>query len=1389
MNKSYLSSIKNTALSSKPSISIRLLLMVLFVSIMPLVSFGQSQTFSTPGTYTFNVPAGVTTLNVQAWGSGGGGSNPDDKAGGGGAFAGSNSLTVISGGNYTIKVGAGATVGTGGDGEDSSFGSLVIAKGGKGGANSGTGGLASASTGAIKFNGGNGGSSTGGNGGAGGGGAGGKSLAGGAGSNTSDNNGGAGGAGGTTGGGKGGNGGSKNNDGINGSFPGGGGGERGENGSSSGGGGNGQVILSWTCPTYSITSVSATPACKTDNVATATITATPASLPVGNYTVTYSLGYNGNSTSYTAPMTVTTAGSGTFTANVAIVNATASTTIRVDKLASSSCSNNITANNVSNVSYMYPAANATTITNIYATCTSYIIQWDNKTMDKYFLDVATDSGFTNYLPGYQNKDMGNVWSYEFVGLTNGATYYCRVRSNNYCGTSVNSNVYTFTKVGYNSIAAISGGATSVCVNSTTPAFTNSDSGGTWSIVNETGSATITSGGVVTGVSSGTVKVVYTKNFGSCTSSVTKSLTVIGVTITPNKVDETCPISNNGSISPVFSGGLTNVRYVKLTQKYAASQQVAEIQAFEIFTGTNVALSSGGAEATASSTYSSDYPASEVNDGIPATNGNMWHGANGINDWVQIDLKSGKNIDYLRIFNRTDCCQERGQNMLLELFDVSNNLVYSKTIDLYQSGANVPVNVNVLDVSWLYGATTLNRTALDSGTYTLNYADAVGCPVSTPIVIGSTNTLSSAPTVTPTQPTCSVSTGTITVNTPLAATGITYTVTGTNPVVAAVTNATGVFSNLSAGTYDVTTTNACGTSTATSVTLEFVTKTWNGSWSPIGVPTSNDLVIINADYSTSSNGDLNACSVIINLGSTLTVEEGKFVVIQNDLTVNGTLDVLDKGSLVMVNDSGIVTNSGTTNIHRFTTPFKKYDYTYWSTPVVSTNIASTFLGWNTGYSYEYLPANFLDANNDGLDDDGNDWSFASTMTPGKGYIVMVPTPTSGPFGNNPSEVVFRGKVNNGIQKITSVLADSSYLIGNPYPSALDADAFLDYNSGVLDGTLYFWTHNTAIQAANASNASLGTGAYAFTSDDYASYNAVGGVGVGLGTAASTGGTIPNGKIASGQGFLALSKVAISGTNEIVFNNSMRLSSGGAVLDNSQFFKTRNPKGKVASSIEKNRIWLNMTNTKGAFKQTLVGYVTNATNDYDGRFDGVSFDGNEFVDFYSINQDKNLTIQGRALPFDENDQVPLGYRTTISGTFSINIGQVDGVLANQSVFLEDKLNNTVFNLKNGKYTFDTAAGTFDDRFVLKYSDKTLATNDFDATVNQVVVSVKNKQIKINSFVETIDKVEFYDLSGKQIYKKDNVNDSELLITDFVSSHQVLVVKTILQNGKMVTDKIIY
>ena len=280
-------------------------------------------------------------------------------------------------------------------------------------------------------------------------------------------------------------------------------------------------------------------------------------------------------------------------------------------------------------------------------------------------------------------------------------------------------------------------------------------------------------------------------------------------------------------------------------------------------------------------------------------------------------------------------------------------------------------------------------------------------------------------------------------------------------------------------------------------------------------------------------------------------------------------------------------------------------------------------------------------------------------------------------------------------------------------------------------------------------------------------------------------IPNGKIAAGQAFFTTSKL-VSGN--AIFNNSMRIDNLGKIMDNSQFFKTRNPKTKT-TTFEKHRIWLNLTNTQGAFKQTLIGYITDATNEYDSRFDGESFDGNEFVDFYSINQEKNLVIQGRALPFDENDQVPLGFRTTIEGAFTIKIDQADGVLTNQAVFIEDKLTNSIFDLRSGPFTFNTVAGTFNDRFVLRYTNKTLGTIDLETFENQVLVSNKNKQIKINSKAVTIDKVVVYDLLGRLLFKKDKVNSNEFSVLNLISNSETLLVKVTLQNGETVTRKILY
>jgi hypothetical protein len=166
-----------------------------------------------------------------------------------------------------------------------------------------------------------------------------------------------------------------------------------------------------------------------------------------------------------------------------------------------------------------------------------------------------------------------------------------------------------------------------------------------------------------------------------------------------------------------------------------------------------------------------------------------------------------------------------------------------------------------------------------------------------------------------------------------------------------------------------------------------------------------------------------------------------------------------------------------------------------------------------------------------------------------------------------------------------------------------------------------------------------------------------------------------------------------------------------------------------------------------------------------------------------------IQGRALPFDEKDEIPLGYRTTIDGTFTINIDQTDGLLTNQSLFIEDKLTNIVFDLRSGAYTFTTAAGIFNDRFVLRYTNKTLGATNLETIENQVFVSNKTKQIKISSEIEIIDKVIIYNLLGREIFKKEKLNSTELTIPNLFPSQQTLLVKVKLQNGNIVIKKIIY
>lgn len=681
-----------------------------------------------------------------------------------------------------------------------------------------------------------------------------------------------------------------------------------------------------------------------------------------------------------------------------------------------------------------------------------------------------------------------------------------------------------------------------------------------------------------------------------------------------------------------------------------------------------------------------------------------------------------------------------------------------------------------------GGTPLQTTSGSSSIYitptiattTTYYAEATVGAFITPrkAVVATINPLPTTPIIgTITQPTCTLATGSVVLSS-LPASG-TWTLTRSPGAVATTgTGTSTTISGLAAGTYTYTVSNGTCTSLATgNIILNSATKTWNGSWSP-NSPTITDNIVFAGTGTFSSTGDLSGCSCLVTSG-TVNFNAGHTLTLTNGLTVSGgTLFFKDDSSLVQINS---VTNSGNITYERsIALSIRDTDYTYWSSPVAGFTVGGV------------SPTTFLFYSYNSSVDNWQSEASTTVMTAGKGYIIRGPEPFSGSGPPPPPAVSpFIGVPNNGNHTITGVVGDRSYLIGNPYPSALDADDFLLANNTVLEGTIYFWTHNTEM-GIGVSNP--GTGAYAYSQDDYASYNTTGGVGTGNTIAGATPSdprieitaNRPNGYIAAGQGFFATSLVSPSPTT-INYTNAMRVAG-----NNTQFFRKSN--SKLKGSIDKNRIWLNLTNTQGAFKQTLVGYITGASNEYDNRFDGESFDANEYVDFYSVNQNKNLVIQGRSLPFDSNDLVELGFRTTINGAFTIKIDQVDGLFTNQNVFIEDKLTNIIVDLKSGGYTFNTVAGTFNDRFVLRYTNRTLGTNEFDSLENQVLVSNKNRQLKITSLVEPIDKVLVYDLLGKQLYQKNKVNNTELTLPS-LSSNQIVLLKITLQNGQTVSKKVGY
>ncbi len=588
-----------------------------------------------------------------------------------------------------------------------------------------------------------------------------------------------------------------------------------------------------------------------------------------------------------------------------------------------------------------------------------------------------------------------------------------------------------------------------------------------------------------------------------------------------------------------------------------------------------------------------------------------------------------------------------------------------------------------------------------------------------------------------------------------------------------------------------------------LTITSFNKTWTGlastdwsddnNWSPIGVPTVMDCVVIpnatNDPIVMGTNYNALAKSLVLLVNASLEVSPTNAITINDGLNVHTTASFTVRNNASLVQISNAV-NIGKVTIERITQPMYRFDFTYWGSPVTAaSNFTLGMLSPDTlsDKFFSWIPT---------VSNSFGNWfyeSAATIMDPIKGYIARAPQTFSfTPDVKVPYTANFIGTPNNGDIYCPIYFGglplsnnnDKYNLLGNPYASAVDAELFLSdpANVPIIDGTIYFWTHNSQPSTSNV-DPFYGDFIINYAANDYASWNRLGGTGTT--SAAGSGGTVPNGFIASGQGFFAKSTGTATSGNPVVFKNAMRVN-----FNNNQFFRnsivTADTNRSEATATEKHRLWLNLVNSGGSFNQILVGYAAGATNGYERDYDGVRFTDNNSTTLYSVIPDKHLVIQGKALPFSNTDQIALGYKSTSNDSFSIRIDHFDGLFESQNIYLEDRLLNIIHNLKLSPYSFTSGIGTFDDRFVLRYTDNMLGTTTANVA-SGLVAALHQGKLQIHS-VEAISQVTLYDILGKLITTETLDIQNKDFATSFYGAEGVYIVKIKLQNGVVVSRKLI-
>ncbi len=416
------------------------------------------------------------------------------------------------------------------------------------------------------------------------------------------------------------------------------------------------------------------------------------------------------------------------------------------------------------------------------------------------------------------------------------------------------------------------------------------------------------------------------------------------------------------------------------------------------------------------------------------------------------------------------------------------------------------------------------------------------------------------------------------------------------------------------------------------------------------------------------------------------------------------------------------------------------------------------------------------------DDYSEWhqfSESELLNPGIGFSMKGTTgyvPVS-----DRQNYTFRGKPNNGDINV-SIGAGQNLLTGNPYPSAIDAQLFIEENLNSFNGSLYFWDH---FGPTNSHYLEEYVGGYAV-------YNLSGGIASASSvdsrinpTGERSSKTPPGRYIPVGQAFF-VSSIGVSSPAPLTYKNKYRAFVLESTNDSQFHAQEKDPKKAQENKYQKDsryKIRLKFESPKGYHRQILVTADANTTNGFDLGYDAPLIENN-VEDMYWMIEDTEFVIQAVS-NFNLDQVLPIGIKISEEGEYTIKLDKLENIKMEFNIYLKDKLNDSYVNLAKEDYTATAEEiGSFNDRYEIVFK-KPNAENPVDEKPEELEEGTilglsylrdTDEIAVINPDLMPVDHVELYSISGQLIKSFTEVptERSILLSIDQKLSSAVYIVK---------------